>query len=188
MNDGKTHMIALNTLCSGLMESTSDELKKQLSDIQYPIFVRNNIHSIFEKCTIILTLSDVLKKAVNVDGYFQSREAWAEKYTQAITDMNTIIGYIQSHTRTANSRMYDDPETNTERSEADIKRSEDKRDAYMERLRSYTEQYTTAFQKFLDVYPKKEEGVHAGFEPFKLNTALKHVALHLDNICHQNIP
>jgi hypothetical protein len=181
MDGEKKHMTALNTLCYGFMKSTSDDLNKLVRDQTEPFFVNRNIHDLNKKCTIIFTLSEVLKQAVNGDVYFQPSGEWVYNYTQAIDEVQKRISDIQTYALNAAHHL------NGEDTD---------RKAYIAQLILRLDQYTVAFQRFLSAIPEKEEGMHVGFEPsnasmraglepFKLNNALKHITLRLDNILDQ---
>ena len=164
-------MTALNTLCSGFMQSSSDELDKLIRQITNPFFVKHNFLMITKLCTDILILSEVLQKAVKEDVNFKREGDWVDKYTLAIQEVKRNISYIQSHI--TNAEYY-------------IDKPESYQESYIKKLMNYLDGYGTSFQTFLDASIMHKPDTRAGFENYKLNKVLKNVILQLDSICHQD--
>ena len=164
-------MTALNTLCSGFMRSSSDELDKLIRDIARPFFVTRNFLMITKLCTDILILSEVLQKAVKEDVNFKREGDWAEKYTLAIKGVKSKISNIRSHIQGAEHYIDD---------------SESSQASYIKILMDYLDDYGTSFQTFLNASIMHKPDTRAGFENYKLNKVLKNVILQLDSICHQD--
>ena len=164
-------MTALNTLCSGFMKSSSDELVKLIRDITRPFFVTRNFLMITKLCTDILILSEVLQKAVKEDVNFKREGDWAEKYTLAIKGVKSKISNIRSHIQGAEHYIDD---------------SESSQASYIKILMDYLDDYGTSFQTFLNASIMHKPDTRAGFENYKLNKVLKNVILQLDSICHQD--